>query len=391
MRTAASSRRRWERWLAVLALATIIAAWLIGSKRSQASLLPHFRQLLPAAERFEAGADGCFAAWRDQPQPELLGWVTVATGDGYGGPVRVAVAVLKSGEIAGATVIEHGETPSFMRRATASGLLGSLPGQPAAAFSAPALDGLTGATRTLDALVAAVRQGSHAIASAELGLAIPAPAPPAIRWGLPEVVLVLLFGLAWFGHRAPSGWRRGLRWCCLLGGLAVLGFVANRPLTLAMVNRLLLGYWPQWQSHLYWYLLLGGLMLFLIISNRNPYCESFCPFGAAQECVAAVGAARATIPARPLQALRWAQRGLAWLAIVLALLLRNPGISSYEVYGALFGAVGSPLQFSLLALVLIAGLFFRRPWCRLLCPLRPVTDLVRLGRGWARETWLSQR
>ncbi len=386
----ASSRCRRERWLAVLALATIIVAWLIGLKRSQSSLLPHFKQVFPAAERFEAGQDGRFAAWRDQPRPELLGWVTVATADGYGGPIRVAVAVDSNGDIAGARVIEHGETPTFMDRAAGSGLLGSLVGQPAAAFKQQ-LDGVTGATRTVDALLAAVHQGSRAIVTAELGRQVPAAEAPAIRCGLSEGFLLLLFVLAWFGHRARAGWRRVLRWGCLLGGLTVLGFVANQPLTLAVVNRLLLGYWPQWQSHLYWYLLLGGLLLFLATSNRNPYCEWFCPFGAAQECVAAIGGARGQIPARHLPPLRWAQRGLAWLAIVIALLLRNPGISSYEVFGALFGFFGSAIQFTLLALVLIVGLYLRRPWCRLLCPLRPVTDLVRLGRGWARETWLSQR
>ena len=100
-----------------------------------------------------------------------------------------------------------------------------------------------------------------------------------------------------------------------------------------------------------------------------------------------VGGGRARVPNGARELLLWLQRGLAWFAIILALVFRHPGISSYEVFGALFEFVGSSLQFILLALVLVVALFVRRPWCNLLCPLRPVTDLLRMLRNWMREAW----
>ena len=46
----------------------------------------------------------------------------------------------------------------------------------------------------------------------------------------------------------------------MLVGLFVLGFVYNAPITLAYIVKLVLGYWPQWQTNLYWYFLIGGIL-----------------------------------------------------------------------------------------------------------------------------------
>ena len=145
---------------------------------------------------------------------------------------------------------------------------------------------------------------------------------------------------------------------------------------------MLLGFWPEWQLHLYWYLLLAGILFVLTADNKNPYCEWFCPFGSAQECLGLIGGSRGRLPEKFHRFLRWFQRILALTAIVIALLYRNPSISSYEVFGAFFHLIGSNFQFALLGVVLITALFLKRPWCNYLCPLRPVTDFIRLIRNW---------
>jgi NosR/NirI family nitrous oxide reductase transcriptional regulator len=73
--------------------------------------------------------------------------------------------------------------------------------------------------------------------------------------------------------------------------------------------------------------------------------------------------------------------------VVLALLLRNPGTTSYEIYGALFQLRGSAFQFAILGIVMILSLFVRRPWCNFLCPIRPATDFVRMMRAWSVDLW----
>src|SRR5690606_31513938 len=111
----------------------------------------------------------------------------------------------------------------------------------------------------------------------------------------------------------------------------------NAPLTLAYFTKAILGYWPQWQTNLYWYFLLGGILFVFTVDNKNPYCEWFCPFGAVQECLGAIGGAKTLTPRRHRAWLNWLQRGLALGAILLGVFFRNPGLSSYELFGTLFG------------------------------------------------------
>jgi NosR/NirI family nitrous oxide reductase transcriptional regulator len=129
------------------------------------------------------------------------------------------------------------------------------------------------------------------------------------------------------------------------------------------------------------------VFLVLTADNKNPYCEWFCPFGATQECVGAIGRAKVRSPGKFRPYLKWLHRGLAWLAIVLALIFRDPGISSYEVFSAMFDGVGSTLTFAVLGIVLLASLVIKRPWCTYLCPLQPVSEFNLMIRMWIVELW----
>jgi len=376
--------------MALVALATVAGAWAIGAARVEADLQPVLKQALPQAQRFEATPSGVYRAWRsDDDRETLVGHVAVGTANGYSGPVELAVATDLEGRVAGLAIVRQRETPAFAARVFRTNLLRSLLGR---SYGEPFVvgqdvDNVTGATYTARALADAARRGSRAAASLGLQRAVlPEPAPR-LSIGFPEITVVALFVAGFVGRRNWRGITRYVRWGSMLTGLVVLGFMYNCPLTLTNINGLLMGFWPTWQTHLYWYLLIGGILLAVVTQRTNAYCDWFCPFGAAQECLAAVGRARGRGPARFSGLLTWIQRGLAWSAILVALALRDPGVTSYEVFGTLFDLTGSSVQFLLLALVLTAALFIRRPWCRYLCPLRPVTDMATLLRRWAGEPW----
>jgi uncharacterized protein with FMN-binding domain len=378
-----------ERLLAGVALGVIVVAWIIGSFRTEADLLPYFEQLLPEASRFEAVGFGMYAAWDRRNGESLLGYVTTGQAQGYGGEMEVAVAVSPEGVILGSVIVEQKETAAFLGRVERSGLLHSLKGK---AYSEPLalgedVDGVTGATYTCRAITSSVRKAARKVAAGELGFPPPPEASPNVQFGFPEAILIALFGLGVVGRLRLFKYKKAARWISMLAGLIVLGFVYNIPLTIVWINRLLLGFWPPWQTHLYWFILIGGILFIYTIDNKNPYCEWFCPFGATQECLSVLGGANRRVPQRAHNLLRWSQRLLALTAIVIALIFRNPGISSYEVFGVFFRLIGSDFLFALLGVVLVTSLFVRRPWCSYLCPLRPVTDFIRLMRDWIRELW----
>lgn len=380
-----------ERLLGALAVLTILAAWILGSVRSTSTLDPYLKGAFPSAQRFELRASGVYAAFGSAAAADQtpLGYVAVGAANGYGGPIQLAVAVNPQGEITGVSVIDEKETPSFFNRVLQAQFIEKLLGL---SYRQPLkvgedIDAVTGATYTSRALVDSVRQASRQVAAGQLKQAVPPETSPAIKFGVPEGLVVLLYAVGYFGHRPNFKHKKIARWGSMLAGMVILGFVYNLPLTLGKVNSFLMGYWPQWQTNLYWYFLLGGIIFVFSVDNKNPYCEWFCPFGAAQECMGAIGGAKARTPNNYRTWLVWVQRGLAWLAIIIALVFRNPGLTSYEIFGNLFSLTGSMFGFLLLGLILLASLYIRRPWCTYLCPLRPVTDFIRMVRGWFIELW----
>jgi uncharacterized protein with FMN-binding domain len=391
-RTRRSKAKRWERLLAVGALTSLLAAWVGGRLLSGVNFEPFLRKAFPHAQRFEPLNNNLtFAARGTSPTGEqvLFGYVAIGEATGYGGPLKTAVGVDLEGEIVGVAVVEHRETPTFFHWLNRTGFVASLEGKEYEhAFElGQDVDAVTGATYTAEALAEAVREASRKVAAEQLGLAVPPPQPKPVEFGAPEWILILLYIAGFVGHQRRFPYTKAVRWATMLGGLAALGFLYNSPLTLANINAFLMGFFPDWRSHLYWYLLLGGILFVYTVDNKNPYCQWFCPFGAAQECLGAIGGAKPRSPGQFRGVFRWLQRGLAWVAILLALIFRNPGLTSYEVFGTLFDLTGSTIQFVLLVIILLAALYIKRPWCTYLCPIRPVTDLIKLFRQWIFELW----
>jgi len=381
------SQRR-ARLLGVLAVLSILAAWGIGLYRTQADLMPAVQRALPEATRFERQATDVYAAYEKDEIEEPMGYVALGEASGYGGPLTVAVGVDPSGTVINVVIADHRETPAWMDQIKENEFMSTLTEK---SYADPFqvgkdVDGVTGATTSSKALAEAVLNGSRKAAQL-IGLPVETPPAPRLQFGIPEITLLVLFAVGFLAHQRKFKHKKKVRWASLLTGLLILGFIYNSPLTLAYINKFLLGFWPQWQSHLYWYLLIGGILFVYTVENKNPYCQWFCPFGAAQEVMGLVGGAKVFSPRQFRDLLKWLQRGLAWLAIILALIYRNPGLSSFEIFGTLFSLTGSNFQFILLALVLVTSLFIRRPWCTYLCPLDPVTDFIKMTRKWVIELW----
>jgi hypothetical protein len=383
-----------ERRLALLALAILVIAWIGGSLRATSSVVPYLTAALPGAQRFEPLAGGIYAGWAGEATTgQPLGYVAAGEATGYGGPMKVAVGVDAQGKIVGVAVVEQRESRAWLDMVIGRRFLELLVGKSSAdrLMLGDDVDAVSGATYTARAITEATRQAAQRVAVQKLGLPVPVEPAKAIRIGGPEIALILLYTLGFIGHQRTFRFKKQVRWLALIGGLLTIGLLYNSPLTLANISALLLGYWPDWHSNLYWYLLIGGIVFVYTVDNKNPYCDWFCPFGAAQECLGALGGAEPLSRSRYRNLLAWLQRGLALAAVALALFFRNPGLTSFEVFGTLFRLKGSPMQFALLFIVLAMALVFKRPWCAWLCPLHPVTDFIRLLRTWILETWANIR
>lgn len=295
-------------------------------------------------------------------------------GDGYGGPLTMGLAIDTTGNVKSLAVLEYRETPSFFQKVLNRGLLKKLI-RGSVYDSIPntvKVDAISGATLTSNAIFYAVDKAISEIAVQEFGVKKVAK-DRKILFGLPEIILIALFLVAVLRRKFVKGKNaKILRWLTLIVGFIFLGFVYNRSFVLTHVNMVLLGYLPEWHIHLYWYILIIGLLLFKAKKNWNTYCYDFCPFGACQELLGQIGGAKKG-QLKWSKYLLWSQRVLAITAVCMALLFRNPGFSSFEIFGTFFNLNGSNYQFALLALILLLSLFVYRPWCNYLCPLHKNT------------------
>lgn len=386
----ASPRQSKQRWISFFALLILIAAWLYGYFASGDDIAPYAAAVLPGAVRVEPrgtvfagyGADGTF-----------IGYAAAGSATGYGGPVSLMVGVNPAGDIIGVQVISHKETPGFFRALQREGFYEQFLGMSGvtALTVGDDIDGVSGATLSAEGVAQGIREAARRIARGELGATLPPDNRP-VRFGLPEITLLALFAVGFFAHRSRhKNAKKWVRWGTLLTGMIVIGFVYNKPFTLANVTSFLAGFWPDWHTNLYWFLLLGGILFVTSAQGKNPYCSWFCPFGAVQECLGTLTGAKVYRPRRLNTALQWLQRGLAFGAIVLGLAFRQPGAASYEPFGALFDLTGSWPQWVLLVLVLLASLVISRPFCNYLCPLDPVVEYIGEIRRWVKDIWKSRR
>jgi NosR/NirI family nitrous oxide reductase transcriptional regulator len=374
-----------KRVVAVLSIILAAAAWLIGYTTAGADVAPLVADVLPGADRIVP--TGTLFVGTRSSDGGLIGYAAVGSAPGYGGPIEVLVGVNANGDILGVKVVQQRETPGFFRRLDEEQFFDQYAG---AAIDQPLqlkddLDGVSGATLSSEGVAAGIRQAVRVIAQEGLSRPLPPEQKP-IQFGAPEIVLILLFAAGYFGHRLNnSQWKRRIRWGTLLTGMIFVGFVYTAPLTIAQVAALISGYWPDWHNNLYWYLLIGGILFVTTTQSKNPYCYWFCPFGAFQECLAALTGAKPYRPRRLSDALKWVQRGLAFLAVLLGLVLRRPGVATFEPFATLFDLSGTTVQWILLIVVVLASLIIYRPFCSYLCPLDPVVDFIGELRRWVRE------
>lgn len=365
--------------VALVTLASLIFALMVGLSRDAVDIAPFIDSLVPGATDYKEIESDKYAVYGDSVQSPI-GYIVVKKHNGFGGPLKVALSVDREGSVLDFAVVEHRETPRWFERVKVSSLFEDLRVKKYTdAFKLGGdLDGVSGATYTTRAITESIKTGIKDVAFNDLGFDKVAADSKRVQFGIPEVVLGALLLFAGFGlRRIPAHRKKQVRWLCMITGLTVFGFWVNHPLTLVDINKFVLGYWPDLYFQLYWYLLIFGLLLIFFTTGKNVYCQFLCPFGAAQELAGLLGKAKNFNDPQYANFFKWSRRVVVWFAVFIALIYRNPGISSYEIYSTLFSLSGTNLEAIFLTIVLAFALFVHRPWCRLLCPVPAFEDFVR--------------
>jgi uncharacterized protein with FMN-binding domain len=374
------SKRRRESLFGIITLFFLVLFAVVGFNRSELDISVYHNELWPEASNYESIGYESQKVMNESGEP--IGSISSGTKDGFGGPLKVLVALDSQGMIQQVQIVEHRETPSWYDRVLGQDFMSVFIGK---GYTDPIqldedIDAITGATYTTRAITMATKEATLAAAEEIWGLDIaPFVHEKRVKFGLPEISLLMLLLVASVGmYRIPQRHKKTMKWILMILSAILIGFVFNHPLTLVDINKLIMGYWPDMYNQIYWYILIFGIVLVFLTTGRNTYCKYICPFGAVQECVGAIGGAKALHSRTFTRIFQWTRKLVVLLAIMLALIYRNPGMSSYEVYGTLFNLLGTNFELFFLLFVLSFALFIKRPWCNYLCPIPVIEQFARL-------------
>ncbi|EHL08320.1 FMN-binding domain protein [Desulfitobacterium hafniense DP7] len=309
-------------------------------------------------------------------EEEVKGYVVIAKGSSYGGPMVIATGIDPHGVIVGTAIIEHKDTPSYIRVIKKYDFLKQFEDRK---ITDPLsikqdINAISGATYSSRGIAEAISIGSHEVARNQLGLDVE-DEEAAWVFGVREgsvmaLVILMLVGIALKSDR--------IRWLTMAGSLVLIGFQYNTPISLSNLASLLMGYLPSIQQNLVWYIFLMVIPILTFLIGKNLYCFWLCPFGALQELLAKVFVGKEVICCsrgveEKAALVRYA---LVYIALLGAVIYQSPGVAGYEPFATLFGMQGNITEWLVLVVVLFSSLLMRRFWCRFFCPGMIVNRII---------------
>ena len=284
---------------------------------------------------------------------------------GYGGPVVTALYVSPDGTLRDLRIVDSRETPAYVD--SLKEWLQGLPGHNVfRSADLEGVDAVTGATVTSDAILRSLRQAGPRFAAVALGIQSENEAPPPapqfdLQFACLSVLLIVAVVLRYF----PHAW---LRRAMLLVTLVLTGFVWNLQYCSQQAMALLSFHLPDnWFS--------GSFLLVLVVPIAvlllgNVYCGYLCPFGALQELVGDLRPRKLnTDPKKSTWRYgRMVKYVLLALLVVLFGLTRDYSVLMADPLLTIFSPLRDPWALWLALGLVVLAFFFRRFWCRNLCP-----------------------
>lgn len=371
-----------------LAWVALLAAFIVGQIAAQTDYEALLKQQLPDLELTRSpensGLPVVFRVNTDgKPSPDA---VVMSEGVGYGGPLIIGIRARRTDDGARLNeiiVLNHKETPSFLVRLNRGHFFRQFAGKSVSDnfIIGDDIDAVSGATVTSEGFTAAVREAVHLGAVQHLQL----PRTwQETEWhlGANELILVVLFLLAFYGVYQRGTLAKYARTIVMIGTLLFVGFYANASLSLGNIAGIFMGYIPSPKQHTMWWIMMVGALGSVIVLGRNIYCHKICPFLVVQDLLQKISGVKLKIKPEIQRKSRSMIYFLSWVALMLIFLSAHPALGSYEPFAMMFSLEGLGIQWYILPAALLGSLFVARFWCRLFCPVGLyLNEIVRLRRA----------
>ncbi len=290
---------------------------------------------------------------------------------GFGGKINIAVYIDTAGKLINFRTIRSNETPSYLAMLTdwQQKLKGRLLFQ---SHPFDDIDTVTRATISSAAIVSAIETASKKFADEVLGQA--ASVSVAKKNLLPDrsgFYLLTAVILSLLVIYKGNFWSR---LAVLVFNLVVGGFILNAQYSSEQVIALLSGQVNSFELSGA-FLLIAGVP-FLVLLFGNIYCGYLCPFGAAQELLSYIVPDKFKQPAayEKMRKARFIKYIILFIAVIVFFLSRSKQTLAADPLIAAFNfhIWNVSLKSVVLVIMILAGIgsiFYRRFWCRYICPV----------------------
>ena len=380
----------WRGIIEGLAWVSLLAAFIVGQIASKPDYDSMLRQAMPGEVLVISDANTSLpVVYRIEGSEDV---VIMAEGEAYGGPLVVGVRARRtedSGRLAEVLMLSHKETPAFMQRLQRGHFFRQFGGKDVSDnfIVDNDIDSVSGATVSAKGFTSAVRDAVHLGAVNHLGLSQTWQQP---GWspGLNEVLLLILFVLAFTAGYRKDKLAKIAKYVVMVGALVFIGFYANVSLSLSNIAGIFMGYIPTPSEHPMWWIMILGVLGSIAFMGRNIYCQQLCPFMVVQDLAQKISGVKLRIDSRFQRRARTLIFSLSWVALMLIFLSAHPAMGSYEPFAMMFSLEGLGIQWYILPASLLGSFFVPRFWCRLFCPVGLyLNEMVRLRRRI--RTWFT--